>query len=204
MSNSTNSTISTEQSSTLRAMYDDIDAAARAFLLEHPRTACPPTCHLCCTKAAPLVSAVELSLVEVALQALDVAVQAQVRERALAIRGDLEQGADDDFICPLLDGGRCLVYAARPYLCRSFGHSARTTELGQTLLYTCEILRPHLQHCEPPLHTFRIAALRQRLGPQAVVDSYLPIWLSTEPAQRVARQGAQGRTVVVAADAHRL
>ncbi|MFH1812041.1 MAG: YkgJ family cysteine cluster protein [Pseudomonadota bacterium] len=186
----------------VRALYRDLDDSMTGYLEAHPGARCPGDCHRCCTRAAPLVSDVEFALIDQAFENLDDATRQQVREQSRALRGELEKGAPDDFACPLLRAGRCLVYAARPYLCRSFGHTSRLFEGGLVRPYTCEVLQGAVARSAPPLVDARIAALRHAVG--RVVDSYLPIWLSTAPQQRVARWPEPDRAVVVASDEARV
>ncbi len=73
--------------------------------------ACRPGCDSCCRHLT--VTAVEAISLARALQALPAAEGAVLRERA-------GTAADGD-ACPLLAGGLCLLYAARPLICRTHG-----------------------------------------------------------------------------------
>jgi Fe-S-cluster containining protein len=176
----------TEQGAALAALYREIDAASARFLVAHPAAACPTDCHRCCCVEAPLVSSVEYELIEQALAGLETARRDAIVARAGKLRALLEAGGPDSFECPLLEAGRCAVYPSRPYLCRSFGHSSRRDGDGALRPYTCQLLRPQLAAMPPEL-PFRIGALRDRVTGGRIVDSLLPIWLSTTAEQRVVR-----------------
>lgn len=178
---------STDQIEALRALYREVDCAIAYFLAGRPAAACPADCHRCCCVEAPLVSSVEFALIEGALAALAPELQTAISERAGTLRTALEAGATDSFECPLLEAGRCAVYQARPYLCRSFGHSARRDDVGALRPYSCRLLRPHLGQSALPELPFRIGVLRERVTGGRIVDSLLPIWLSTREDERSVR-----------------
>lgn len=188
----------------LRALYREIDSAIALFVASHPRAGCPVACHACCCVEAPLVSSVEDALIEQALDELAPALRAAIGERAARLRAALEAGAADSFECPLLVDGRCAVYASRPYLCRSFGHSARRDDAGELRPYTCRVLRPQLGERGLPELPFRIGLLRERVTGGRIVDSLLPIWLSTRPEERSVRWLDDQSGIAVADAGHRL
>ncbi|MBN2360037.1 MAG: YkgJ family cysteine cluster protein [Deltaproteobacteria bacterium] len=193
----------TDQLAALTALYREIDDAIGRFLERHPAAACPDGCHRCCCAEAPLVSGLEFALIERHLAEIEPALRDAVAGRAAALRAALEAGAPDSFVCPLLEAGRCLVYPVRPYLCRSFGHSARRDEDGVLRPYTCHVVRPHLARAAPPELRFRIGALRELVTGGRIVDSLLPIWLSTTADQRAVRWIDEHNGVLTADTAHR-
>lgn len=77
---------------------------------------CRKGCDDCCRRLAsvPLVSRVEWEEIRRALDSLPAEVEERIRESA---------GGSRPFVCPLLDrdSGACLVYAARPVECRTYG-----------------------------------------------------------------------------------
>ena len=73
--------------------------------------ACRPGCASCCRQIS--VSAIEALVLWRALQDLPSGVAAAHREAATA--------AVAAEVCPLLEGGLCRLYAARPLICRTHG-----------------------------------------------------------------------------------
>jgi uncharacterized protein len=103
----------------VQARADEITAA-------HPEWPCRKGCDDCCRSlaAAPQVSAVEWDAIRAAIDALPGDVAEAVGDR---IR------ARDSKVCPLLDteSRACLVYAARPIACRTYGfYAERESVLG--------------------------------------------------------------------------
>jgi Fe-S-cluster containining protein len=198
-------TVPPAQLDALQRLYGELDLLTSGYLEQLPSANCPVGCHLCCTRAAPLVSDVEYALIErFVSEQLQEASRREVAERSVELRAKLELGASDDFRCPLLDAGRCLVYPVRPHLCRTFGHTARSDPSGRVYPFSCAVLQQQVREGTPPAIAFRITALKQRVTGGTIADSYLPIWLSTEPHQREVRWCEKDRAVVVAADSHRV
>lgn len=73
--------------------------------------ACHPGCHDCCRHLS--LFPVEAASLAVALRGLPDAKACRIREQARASRLDAP--------CPLLADGLCLLYAARPLICRTHG-----------------------------------------------------------------------------------
>jgi hypothetical protein len=92
----------------LELVYREVDAA-------YEGAACPRSTECCrfgITGREPMLTSVELALVERALRARGGPVSA--RRRALPIAGD-------ERTCPMLEHeGRCAIYTARPLGCRTF------------------------------------------------------------------------------------
>ena len=72
---------------------------------------CRPGCDACCRHLT--IFAVEAKALELALRALPQADADLVRDKARA--------TDPDDPCPLLHDGLCLIYQARPIICRTHG-----------------------------------------------------------------------------------
>ncbi len=73
--------------------------------------ACRAGCHGCCR---------HITLFPVEAAALASALDDLPREESDRIRGRA-RGASPDAPCPLLENGLCLIYAARPIICRTHG-----------------------------------------------------------------------------------
>lgn len=73
--------------------------------------ACRPGCDACCRHLT--VSAVEAAAITCAFKELDPAAALLIRHQAAA--------AGVSSPCPLLHEGRCLIYHARPIICRTHG-----------------------------------------------------------------------------------
>jgi hypothetical protein len=97
----------------LRALYEEVDALTQRFTCDRS-TDC---CHFGRTGRQPYPTAIELAEVRLALGGRAPTIppkRARDRSRALPL-------ANADRPCPLLDAsGRCRVYAARPFGCRTF------------------------------------------------------------------------------------
>lgn len=93
------------------ALRDKVDAFAAAVAARRvDAIQCRAGCSGCCQVELAL-SDVEAEALRQALEALDPEARA-----TLAARADVHDGA-----CPLLVGGRCAVYDARPLVCRTQG-----------------------------------------------------------------------------------
>ena len=136
-----------------------------------------------------------------ALQQLEPQTLNRVRARARGVAVGLAQGAKVDFCCPLLEDNaqgvaRCLVYAARPYACRTFGHTSRMpVGAEQPVPFSCSKLHAAVSLRLPPPVPFRTQAMRQIDG--TVADSYLPVWIGLDPEERVEVASGAGLSVVV-------
>jgi Fe-S-cluster containining protein len=119
-----------------RQLLDRVDALCRgieASLRGH--ITCSEGCSACCT-------AVTLFPVEAA--ALGEALEALPADRAAAIRSHVAQHADGER-CPLLERDRCLLYAARPIICRTHGLPIMYTEDNQQHVDCCP---RNLEQCD--------------------------------------------------------
>jgi uncharacterized protein len=89
---------------------------------------CRKGCDECCRRLAraPEVSGEEWRLLEAAIAELPPELGEEVRRRIRASAGQLRP-----VVCPLLDeaSGACLVYAARPVACRSYGFYAERDQV---------------------------------------------------------------------------
>jgi Fe-S-cluster containining protein len=170
----------------LLRLYRDVDDATATFLRRSPLSACDLACADCCRARPPLVSREEAMLMRDAVDALPSDTRARVREKARGLALRLAHGMAPEFECPLLvdvDGaGRCSVYAARPYTCRTFGHTARIPDgADQPQPFACARLGPRVARAQPPPVPFRSEALRQRCGVDVLADSYIPVWIGLDP-----------------------
>ena len=104
----------------LVSIREAVAARAEGMIAARGDWPCRKGCDDCCRRLAsvPLVSAVEWAGIREALDGLPVAVAEAARER---IR--LSAVGERPFTCPLLEraSGACLVYAARPVECRTYG-----------------------------------------------------------------------------------
>ncbi|GFO58290.1 hypothetical protein GMST_06150 [Geomonas silvestris] len=95
-----------------RALLARIDEMCRATAERfHEEIVCRPGCDSCCRHLS--IFAVEAAALTQALRELPV-------EQAQEIRSAAAQAAADG-PCPLLKGGLCLLYRARPIICRTHG-----------------------------------------------------------------------------------
>lgn len=95
-----------------RALVAKVDAMCRRVETEFAgQIACRRGCDGCCRHLTLLP--VEAYALARALAELPAALAAEIRERA--------RHASPDGPCPLLADGACLLYAARPLICRSHG-----------------------------------------------------------------------------------
>jgi Fe-S-cluster containining protein len=99
----------------LLALYKEIDALVAPFACD----ASADCCHFARTGREPHVHAVELVEVLAAARAVNV----PLSKKRLPVAG----GPDPDRTCPMLDpAGRCRIYAARPFGCRTYFCERRT------------------------------------------------------------------------------
>lgn len=123
----------------LRVLHDEIDERVRAVIegakgaaaLEGAKGAagiqgqaewpCRRGCDDCCRSLAepPRITGEEWALLADALDALDA--RDPARRRALAEAFEERLSGRSLRVCPLLEGGACSVYAARPIACRTYG-----------------------------------------------------------------------------------
>lgn len=123
-------------------------AQARDLAGMPPEFSCPSDCALCCERSPAIaVTPAEAVLAAAAVKALPSALGLRVRAQLRTLSGLVEtdgavrlDGAGDGIhgACPLLDGGRCSIYAARPLICRAFGFAA----LADGSYFGCEVLAP--------------------------------------------------------------
>lgn len=100
------------------ALREKVDAFTRETeARRHADLACRAGCAACCHVSLE-VSDVEAAAVREAVLALDEAARARLAERASR---DREEGGP----CVMLEDERCVIYAARPLVCRTQGHALR-------------------------------------------------------------------------------
>jgi uncharacterized protein len=93
----------------LRSRVDELCQRTSALL--HAEISCRPGCDACCRHLS--LSAVEAAALRDACAALPEPDAARIRAAARA--------AEPDDPCPLLHDGLCLLYEARPIICRTHG-----------------------------------------------------------------------------------
>jgi len=104
--------ITMENMRNYRSLVAKVDALCRKVVTEFDEhISCQPGCDGCCR---------HLSLFSVEAVALAMALQELPAVEAEHIR-KLASAATTNSHCPLLQNGRCLLYPARPIICRSHG-----------------------------------------------------------------------------------
>jgi hypothetical protein len=97
-----------------RALVDKVDAfGAKVHAERDADMQCAPGCAACCDVALT-VCATEAAPIREAVAALPLDARARLAARAVALEGR-------DGPCVMLEDGRCVVYAARPLVCRTQG-----------------------------------------------------------------------------------
>jgi uncharacterized protein len=111
-------------------MVSRVDALCRGIQdVLTDRITCSEGCSSCCT-------AITLFPVEAA--ALNVALEALPYDKATAIRRHVAAHAEGER-CPLLEDHRCLLYAARPIICRTHGLPIIYTEGSERKADCCPL-----------------------------------------------------------------
>jgi Fe-S-cluster containining protein len=111
-----------------RQLVAKVDALCAGIEENHrPQIACRKGCDACCR---------HLSLFWIEGVALARAVESLPREEAQHIRRRARQ-ATADGSCPLLENGQCLLYPARPIICRTHGLPLLGERDGQQFIDTC-------------------------------------------------------------------
>lgn len=94
---------------------------------QESQISCRAGCHACCRHLS--VFAVEAQALREALDALGAAEASFIRQKAAA------SGPEDP--CPLLEDGLCLLYCARPIICRTHGLPLLINRDGEELVDFC-------------------------------------------------------------------
>lgn len=108
----------------LLALYAEVDAALSPWTCG----ASAECCNFANTGREPYPTAVELAEVKHAIRASGVTIGAAGKKKHLTVVGGAAEGRSagtgarrDDRTCPMLsEQGRCLIYASRPFGCRTF------------------------------------------------------------------------------------
>jgi Fe-S-cluster containining protein len=107
----------------LVALQSAVEARTRSTKDSHPWWPCQKGCDDCCRSlaAVPVLIAQEWTLLRSAIAELPEEARLGVMHRLEALCG-----ANRPIVCPMLDvaTGACLVYAARPIACRTYGFYA--------------------------------------------------------------------------------
>jgi Fe-S-cluster containining protein len=101
----------------------------------HGHITCSEGCSSCCTA---------ISLFPVEAAALKAALEAMPADEARAIRRHVAEHAGDER-CPLLSRHRCLLYAARPIICRTHGLPILYQEGDERRVDCCPL---NMEQCE--------------------------------------------------------
>lgn len=117
----------------LLARIDDLCRGIEGVL--KGQITCSEGCSTCCTA---------ISLFPVEAAAINEALSRLPEAEAAAIRLHVAAHADGER-CPLLAQHRCLLYAARPIICRTHGLPIIYTENGQRLADCCPLNHPDLE-----------------------------------------------------------
>ena len=112
----------------LVARVDELCARIEGDFRE--RIVCRRGCDSCCRHLS--LFPVEAAALSAALAEAPVGLAAEIRERARAAAG--EDGA-----CPLLKDGACLLYAARPLICRTHGLPLLGRRDGERFIDYCPL-----------------------------------------------------------------
>ena len=111
------------------ALCHDIEKALREHIT------CSEGCSNCCTS---------ITLFPIEAAALNSALAAMPAEEAAEIRRHVSKHAGDER-CPLLQNHRCLLYAARPIICRTHGLPILYTENDLERVDCCPL---NMEQCE--------------------------------------------------------
>lgn len=159
---------------TLPILDARIDLRANATRTDHPWWPCAEGCDRCCRSLPRLPSITEPEWRRLR-QALAELPPATVREIEARMTASAQTGAGP-VVCPLLDRARgaCLVYAARPIACRTYGFYAER-DAG---LHCAEVGRLVEEHDAAVLwgNGEAVAADMKAFGPPACLSE----WMSRE------------------------
>ncbi len=109
-------------------LLDRVDTLCRRIEVEYlENIACRRGCDGCCLHIS--LFPVEAENLARALQRLPESEVSRIREKARA--------ASPDGPCPLLEDGACLLYSARPIICRTHGLPILVRENGKPLIDFC-------------------------------------------------------------------
>lgn len=123
---------------TLTSVYEKIARAQNAFLTSasehHAPVACPSGCGLCCASFTPDILPIEAELLAFFLLTEKPELAEKVKSLDLA--------AQSSEICPFWypskPGENCMVYPARPLICRLFGFSSVRTKQQEQQYSLCK------------------------------------------------------------------
>lgn len=113
-----------------RLFLEKVDSFATTVTTRFPeQVACRRGCDACCTHIG--VMAVEAIAISLAVAALPKGEAENLRSRARRMQREKT--------CPLLEGGSCLIYGARPVICRTHGLPLLVEENGQRRVDHCPL-----------------------------------------------------------------
>jgi Fe-S-cluster containining protein len=177
-----------------RDLYTLIDAVVADLQVAMPPFACRAGCNACCY-TPPMVTSLEWQVLHRHLLTLPVQIQLQIIAAAEALRpmsahlrdkrrAIMQPGtgpvSSHPLQCPMLVGGNCAVYKARPLICRGHGYFVTTMD-GAPKFFGSALAMAHIQETMPrdlvlprfDPYAERVGALHAGVGTQA----YIPEWL---------------------------
>jgi Fe-S-cluster containining protein len=130
--------VDAESAANLAQLHAKVDAFFERVHAAHAaEMQCRAGCSGCCQQSLSLFP-IEMDLLIAAVRALPPDLREAAIARAQASAGQI----DESFLpCPLLDGDRCIAYAARPTICRSHGIAVlvRDEERGAASVSACPL-----------------------------------------------------------------
>ncbi len=155
---------------TLTSVYAEIAQAQNEFLAsatEHQaRTSCPSGCGLCCANFTPDILPAEAELLAFFL----LTEKPELAEKVQSLDSVAKSSSTCPFWDPSKPGQNCMVYPARPLICRLFGFSSVRTKKQEPQFSLCK----HM-HAIPGIRERRFtgaAIMEQTFGaiPPAMAD----------------------------------
>ncbi len=111
-----------------RVLTERVDELCRRIALEYAELlACRAGCDDCCRHIS--IFPVEAAAMALGLAGLPAEETSRIRGRA--------RGAADSDACPLQEDGRCLLYGARPIICRTHGYPVLTRSGEREIIDFC-------------------------------------------------------------------
>ncbi|MBC7541315.1 MAG: hypothetical protein H7338_01145 [Candidatus Sericytochromatia bacterium] len=183
-------------------LYWVMEQATQISQAVHPEFLCRSGCTTCCRgDSIPIVSSIEWRRLYPHIYGLPEGMRRLIVRQAREIWGPIlhmllkgKAGYEDDgrlrivpkeleatVHCPLLAYGKCSVYLARPFQCRSFGNFAQSKK-GDMSLYMCSQASQHIEETFPadtalPVLNPYIMTLVALEGANPVV-AMLPLWIA--------------------------
>ncbi len=126
---------------TLTSVYEEIARAQNAFLTSasehHAPVACPSGCGLCCASFTPDILPAEAELLAFFL----LTEKPELGEKVQSLAPAAKSSETCPFWDPSKPGENCMVYPARPLICRLFGFSSVKTKKQEPQFSLCKHMR---------------------------------------------------------------